>query len=200
MTQPSQVSTSETNLQPKKNVLEIFSNTNSKVNQERKITPQIKNLRKNVQSGAKSSPTRLKLKKDAKLADIRQFFEKKSGASKPPGTKSCENVPVDKGGISTVLAADDQQQPNVQLHLHRQNSPSKLKLAKGGLSRFNSNTCRTSPAGTAQFSSTQDSAIQETGLVELADSTSHISQGQDGDYFLKIIPTDQQHEGVSEAS
>ena len=94
MTQPSQVSTSETNLQPKKNVLEIFSNTNSKVNQERKITPQIKNLRKNVQSGAKSSPTRSKLKKDAKLTDIRKFFEKKGGASKPPGP------PVNKGGLA----------------------------------------------------------------------------------------------------
>ena len=94
--QLSQARPIELTLPLKKNVQKIISNIKSNQIQA-KITPKIENLRKNAKSGVKSSPTRSKLKKDAKLPDIRRYFEKKQ-------EKHCAEWrwqapgPKDKGG------------------------------------------------------------------------------------------------------
>ena len=178
--QLSQVRPRDLTLSMKENVKKNVSNFKSNQMQD-KVTPKIEKLRKNAQSGVKSSPTRSKLKKDAKLPDIRKFFEKKLEKNCAEWRRQAP-APIEKGGISRLLTTENQQQqPSVELHLL--NSQSKPRLAMGGLSQ-NSNTCRNSPAGPANLSSTQDRTTQETGLLKLKDSISHSSQDQDGDYFL----------------
>ena len=72
--------------------------SNFKSNQmQDKVTPKIEKLRKNAQSGVKSSPTRSKLKKDAKLPDIRKFFEKKLEKNCAEWRRQAP-APIEKGG------------------------------------------------------------------------------------------------------
>ena len=162
------------------------------------MTPKIEKLRKNAQSGIRSSPIRSKLKKDSKLPDIRNFFEKTLEKNCAEWRRQTPG-PIDKGGIVRILATDcQQQQPSVDLHLL--NSLSKPRLAKKGGLRSNSNTSRNSPAKPANLSSSPDRTTNDTGLLKLMESNSHSSQDTDGDYFQIMTPTDRPQAKISEAS
>ena len=181
----------------KENIRKFISNLKSNQIQAN-MTPKIEKLRKNAQSGVRSSPIRSKLKKDSKLPDIRKFFEKKIETNCDEWHRHMPGPIYYKGGISRVLATDcQQQQPSVNFPLL--NSLSETKLAMGGLSS-NSNTCKISPAGPAKASSSPDRTTQDTGLKKLTESNSHISQDIDGDYFQNRTPTDRPQEEKSEAS